>query len=151
MAMFIRTLLETKGQQAGRLGPEATVAEVADLLALKHVDMVVITDRVGMILGVVTASDVIRTVASCSAHQHACVTRVVEMMTRNVIACGFKDDVEQIWFVMKERGLRHMPVVDEAGKLAGLIERRDVLLSLYEETKLEESELQAYVLGVGYH
>jgi CBS domain-containing protein len=149
--MFVRTLLETKGREVPRVGPEATVAEAADLLVSKNADMVVVTDRSGMILGVVTRSDVLRSVANCSGHQHACASIVGEAMTRDVIACRSEDRTEEVWSLMRERGLRHLLVVDEARSLAGLIERRDVLLSLYEEAKLEEGELQTYVLGVGYH
>jgi CBS domain-containing protein len=135
-AMLVRTLLETKEREIARVGPEATVAEAADLLVSKNANMVVVTEGFGMLLGVVTTSDVNRSVANCSGHQHACATAVREMMTRDVITCGFGDHVEHVWSLMKERGLRSFPVVDETGNLAGLIERRDILVSLYEEAKL---------------
>ncbi len=60
-------------------------------------------------------------------------------MTRDVIAVGPRDLLSVAWRTMRERRIRHLPVVDRGGILRGLISHRDLLaaspssLSMYAE------------------
>ena len=51
---------------------------------------------------------------------------------------------------MRERGLKHVPVVDQASRPVGVLYARDALQRLLEETEAEELLLRDYVLGIGY-
>lgn len=51
---------------------------------------------------------------------------------------------------MKERGFRHVPVIDEGGRPVGVIYAQDAFMTLLQETKYEESLLRDYVMGIGY-
>jgi CBS domain-containing membrane protein len=52
---------------------------------------------------------------------------VRDLMSRDVIAARLRDSVSSVRQLMWENGFRHMPVVDDAGRLAGLISQRDLL------------------------
>ena len=52
--------------------------------------------------------------------------------------------------MMKERGLFHVPVVDDNLAPLGVINARDVLLVLLEGSEYEEALLRDYVMGIGY-
>jgi CBS domain-containing protein len=58
--------------------------------------------------------------------------------------------LRDVWSMMKEHELQHIPLVDEHCKPLGLITVWDVLLSLLEASEHEESLLLEYVTGVGY-
>ena len=64
---------------------------------------------------------------------------VGELMTRDAIAVGPRDLLSIAWRTMRERRIRHLPVVDRGGILRGLISHRDLLaaspssLSMYAE------------------
>ncbi|HEY7608666.1 MAG TPA: CBS domain-containing protein [Alphaproteobacteria bacterium] len=149
--MFVQSVLKGTGRKVAILRPEASVAEAAELLAPRDVQIVVVCDAQGKIVGVVTDSDIVRDLARCRGTERVCAPNIGALMSRNVVSCRPQDRVEQVLAVMKARGLRRIPVVDEAGGLAGLITMRDALHFLYEQAKLDEESLKEYFLGVGFH
>ena len=72
-------------------------------------------------------------------------------MTRTVIHCRPNDLLHDIWLIMKERGLRNIPVVDQDSRPIGVLNARDALEVLLEEAEYEEGLLRDYVMCVGYH
>jgi CBS domain-containing protein len=52
---------------------------------------------------------------------------------------------------MKNRGLRHIPIVDKDSKPLGIIYARDALQTLLTEVQDEEELLRDYVMCAGYH
>jgi CBS domain-containing protein len=51
---------------------------------------------------------------------------------------------------MKERGLVHIPVVDELYRPSGVVNARDALQALLRDVTDEELLLRAYIMGIGY-
>jgi CBS domain-containing protein len=47
-------------------------------------------------------------------------------MARNIVECRTDDDIDVALRLMCERGLRRLPVVDEAGRLRGIISLDDL-------------------------
>ena len=52
--------------------------------------------------------------------------RVDELMTRDVITIGWEDTLATADALMGAQRIRHLPVVDRAGRLAGLVTQRDL-------------------------
>lgn len=48
------------------------------------------------------------------------------IMRENVITIGCDDSIINAYQIMKEKNIRHLPVVDTFGKLSGMISDRDV-------------------------
>jgi predicted transcriptional regulator len=71
-------------------------------------------------------------------------------MTRDVLLCEAKDLLRDVWTRMKERGLKNVPVVDQASRPLGLLHARDILQVLLSESESDEALLRDYVMGVGY-
>ena len=53
-------------------------------------------------------------------------TRVKDVMTRAPYTIDPDAPIETATAVMRERGVRHLPVVDDTGKLTGMVSDRDV-------------------------
>ncbi len=51
---------------------------------------------------------------------------VSDYMTDTVITANLRDGLRQTFYRMRERGVRHMPVLDDQEKLAGIISDRDL-------------------------
>lgn len=47
-------------------------------------------------------------------------------MTSTVVTANLRDGLRQTFYRMRERGVRHMPVLDDDGRLAGIISDRDL-------------------------
>jgi acetoin utilization protein AcuB len=52
--------------------------------------------------------------------------KVADYMTRDVITAHVTDGLRQTFYRMRERDIRHMPVLGEHEKLAGIISDRDL-------------------------
>lgn len=53
--------------------------------------------------------------------------RVRDLMTSTVVAVRGSDSLETVWDLMTHHRIRHVPVVDAAGRLIGLVSHRDLL------------------------
>ncbi|MCW5757699.1 MAG: CBS domain-containing protein [Phycisphaeraceae bacterium] len=56
--------------------------------------------------------------------------RIEDIMTREVITAGFDDDLKQVRDLFTKYRFRHLPVVDDEGRLAGIISDRDMLANI---------------------
>lgn len=52
--------------------------------------------------------------------------QVRDYMTADVVTANLEDGLHQTLTRMRERRVRHMPVLDEHGRLAGLVSDRDI-------------------------
>ena len=116
-----------------------------------HINLIVVCNSGGAMAGVLTKTDIIRQISVCGKAASACTTPIGEVMTKDVIYCRPKDWLKDVWATMKDKQLLHVPIVSEDLKPLGVINARDALLALWEESNYEESLLRDYVMGIGYH
>lgn len=50
-------------------------------------------------------------------------------MTPDPICVGPETPVSEVWRTMSERRFRHMPIVDENGRLIGMVSQRDLIVA----------------------
>jgi CBS domain-containing protein len=79
-------------------------------------------------VGLITKTDVVRQMGRCDGS--GCTAAVATVMTRDVTHCHPGDLLHDVWSIMKERGLLHVPVVGKDFKPLGVINARDALLAL---------------------
>lgn len=53
--------------------------------------------------------------------------KVTDYMASTVISIAPDTGVREAFFTMRERGIRHLPVIDEAARLVGLVSDRELL------------------------
>jgi CBS domain-containing protein len=128
---------------------DALLTEAARFLDGRHINLVVVCDRGDAMVGVITRTDVIRQMGLCQGC--GCTAAAATVMTKDVIYCRPGDSLEDVWSIMKERKLLHVPVVDDDLRPLGVINARDALLVLLEGSEHEETLLRDYVMGIGYH
>lgn len=76
------------------------------------------------LVGIVTDRDiVVKVLANGSGIERATVR---DAMTADPACCQEEDDVTKAVHLMSERQVRRMPIVDEAGRLSGIIAQADV-------------------------
>jgi len=77
--------------------------------------------------------------------------RVENAMARKIIACGPEDEITSAAKIMRENGVRHLPVVDAEGKLVGVLSLDDLACesqrNLKGSTNHELAHLVADVYG----
>jgi len=120
-----------------------------DSLGELHTDLVVVCSCDELLAGVITKTDLVRQMSQCQGSGSA--TAASTVMTRTVILCHPSDLLHDVWSIMKERGLKNIPVVGQDSRPIGVLNARDALEVLLEEAEYEEQLLRDYVMCVGYH
>lgn len=142
--MRIHDILSTKGREVVHLAPEASVRELVRLLAARNLGAVVVSTDGSTILGIVSERDVIRQLA---AGGDLLELPVSALMTPDVHRCTPHDSVRAVMATMTDRRVRHVPVVDEQERLAGIVSIGDLVKSQIAELQFERDQLQDYVSG----
>ena len=144
--MNVDSVLKAGHSQVLTVRPGDTVVEVARLFGQKKSGIAIVCDIDGHVIGVVSLGDIVHAIGHRGAE--ALNLPAEKIMTANVATCKPGDDIEVALETMKERGIRHLPVV-ENGKLEGFIEQRTALECLYEDAALDFSQLRTYVFKTG--
>jgi len=127
---------------------DAPLMDAARFLDGGHINLVVVCDKNGAMVGIITRTDVVRQMSVCQGC--GCTAAVATVMTKDVISCRPGDSLRDVWSIMKERKLLHVPIVGEDLRPLGVINARDALLFLLEGAEHEETLLREYVMGIGY-
>jgi CBS domain-containing protein len=75
-----------------------------------------------------------------------CTAAVAAVMTKNVTYFRPGDLLKDVWSIMKERSLLHVPIVGEDFRPLGVINAWDALLALLEGAEYEESLLREWLM-----
>jgi IMP dehydrogenase len=140
----VKEILARKGSQVLTVGTEATVLEAALLMNEHKIGSLVVV-REGQVVGMFTERDVLRRVVG--EQREPGKTLVGEVMTSEVACCTPETKIEEARGAMKNRRIRHLPLVDDNGRLQGLISIGD--LNAYEASNQEQTIylLQEYMYG----
>lgn len=106
------------------ISSDASVLEAAKLMHSKHIGCLVVTDD-SRITGILTDRDIVlKLVAS---EKNPAETAVKTIMTSNPTMVNINYDVLDAVRLMRNRGVRRLPVIDEHRHLLGIITMDDVM------------------------
>jgi len=145
---FVREIVDVARKRLVIITDDTPLLEAAKFLDGRHINLVVICDKAGTMVGIVTRTDIVRMMAVCQGC--GCTVPVATVMTKDVTCCRLSDLLRDVWTTMKEHNLLHIPIVDENFKPLGVINARDALLALMEQAEYDSSILRDYVMNVGY-
>jgi CBS domain-containing protein len=103
--------------------PNITIKKAIEMLFKRHVGAIVITDDKKKCVGIFTERDVIRVVAQNIPLN----TPLKKAMTKNVVTVSEDATFAESRRIIISHGIRHLPVVNSEGRLAGLVVVRDFL------------------------
>lgn len=116
-------VLASKGTSVHTIAPNATVLEAARKMNEHRIGSVVVVDEKGTPVGIFTERDILTRVVA--AERSPSTTRVREVMSDRILTCTPQTDVNHLRHTMREKRIRHIPVVD-GGRLAGMISLGDL-------------------------
>jgi CBS domain-containing protein len=121
--------VKVKDVPPGRLllvEPQTTVAEVARLMRVDDCDAVAVISK-GRLVGIVTEKDLVQAIADGVDPKQA---KAEVIMSADPATVGADEEVSVVAVKMTRLGIRHLPVVNEAGEPVGLLSARDLLAVL---------------------
>ena len=139
--MKIRTILATKGMKVITIQPDRTVQEAVGLLAQHNIGAMVVTEKDGHPVGVISERDIVRALVR---GEDVLTKTVDQVMTKTVISALPQDDIQSVMQTMTDKRFRHLPVVEE-GELSGIVSIGDVIKALLAEYRGEIDTLQTQI------
>jgi len=123
--------------------PDDTVLEAIKILAREDIGAAaVISD--GKLVGIFSERDYTRKIVLQGRQSET--TRVEEIMTANVICVNPRTKTRDCMALMSEKGIRHLPVVDE-GRVVGMVSIRDIVTDIIADQDFTISQLEQYIVS----
>ncbi len=123
--------------------PETSVADAIQLMLARRVGAVAVLDENRVVAGIFTERDVLRKVALSGRPPDQ--TAVQEVMASPVVLATASTTPGEALAVMVEHHFRHLPVVDDRGRLRGMLSIRNLLESRVDELTRQLDSLESYV------
>lgn len=105
------------------VAPDSLVEDTARLMLDRGIGSVVVVDGDGRLEGILTTTDFVRIVAEREPKDR---TPVSAYMTTDVVTVGAQVPIEDAADVMIENGVHHLPVVDDAAGVIGIVTTTDL-------------------------
>ncbi len=130
---------DSKYRTVVTVGPNETISVAIQKLVEHDRGSLPVCNEKGELVGVVTERDIVR---KCFARNDAFAKmKIQDIMSEQVVIGNPEDDVGYAISVMKQKRIRHLPIVDNR-KVMGMISMRDLL-----GEELEECQTQVHFLG----
>ena len=140
--MQVSVLLQTKGTDVVSVSPDATAAQVAEVLTEHRIGAVVVARDDAVLLGILSERDIVAALALRGAEVLA--EPASTLMSRRLVTCQPDTTVDELMSTMTERRIRHVPVVVD-GALAGLVSIGDVVKHHIATLEQETQAMHDYI------
>ena len=119
------TVADVMTREVVTISPDAPVIEAARLMRDRDIGSVVVVSSRGEVIGIVTEKDIVARVVA--ENRDPLKTTVREVMTPNPITVYDDTPLETAARIMDEQKIGHLPVVDKAGRLVGIVAKSDII------------------------
>ncbi len=141
---IVRDLLNAKGREIHSITPEASVYDALTLMADRNIGAVLVVDRQGTMVGILSERDYARKVV---LHGHASRdTPVSAIMTEEVVCIPPEMTIDECMGLMTMRHIRHLPVTEHQRPI-GVVSIGDVGRAMIENQGFVIEQLERYISG----
>ena len=143
--MNVQSIIGGKSPVVATITQTATLRQAIDQLTERRIGALVVSGDGKAIEGIISERDIVR--AASFSGPSALDGSVGSVMSTDVVTCSAGDGVDRLMALMTERRIRHLPVVDARGHLAGIVSIGDVVKARLSELEQENHALSEYITG----
>jgi CBS domain-containing protein len=140
----VKDLLEIKGPKIVSVGPDASVHNAAIVMNEHHIGALIVMED-DHVVGMFTERDVLHRVVARDLDPSQ--TPVRHVMTTEVYCCTLQTPLDEARAAIKNRRIRHLPVLDGGGTVVGLISIGDLNAYLAASQEQTIHLLHEYLYG----
>lgn len=141
------SLVELCDPEPATVHMQSSAADAIRTMLNRHVGAVAVVDGESRVAGIFTERDVLQKL-SLSGRNPA-ETAVCEVMTTPVELATLATGLGEAMAAMVERHYRHLPIVDDEGRLLGILSIRHILQARIDDLTQELDSLEQYVCNDG--
>ncbi len=139
----VRNVLQAKSNKSIFVTPDTTVFQSLQLMVESNIGALLVLEE-DELLGIFTERDYARKVILQGKSSKQ--AKVSEVMTANPITVTLDHTIEECMWLMTDRYIRHLPVVDN-GNLMGIISIGDLVGFTIKEQRSIIGNLEQYIRG----
>ncbi len=139
-------ILKTADVPPAVVAPTVTVLEAIEEMVRKRVGAVAVVQS-GRLVGIFSERDVMLRVVMTRRDPSG--TKIVEVMTSKVETATEDTTPGEALSLMLERHIRHLPIVDSAGHVLGMLSIRNLLQSRVDDLSQQLDSLETYLTADG--
>lgn len=139
--------------------PGTPVKEAASILEQRQISSLPVVDGNGKLCGVVTEADIIREAFGKDPRAHLIPSdhaphseahSVSDVMTPHVVTALEFSDASEAAELMTSTSIKSLPVLDESGRLVGIVSRSDLVRARARADDVIEREVDAVLVSFGH-
>ena len=136
--MPIENLLTESGRNLFTIEPNKSVGDAVEILAGNDIGALPVCDENKQVVGIVSERDIVRICGGFDVNWKQ--RKISDIMKVKVVSAAPGDKIRDIIGVMKEKRIRHVPVI-ENGKLVAMFSVRDLFSYLLKVTQEERDTM----------
>ena len=140
----VSMLLRKKGGDIFSMPSDASVYSAIELMADKRVGALIVIDD-GRLVGVISERDYARKIILQGKSSKD--TFIREIMTPSPITIHCDTSVDEAMRIMTQNRIRHLPVIDQAGHIAGVLSIGDLVNWIISSHEESIAQLRSYIAG----
>ena len=138
----VSQILEEKGLDVLQIEAEASVYDAVKKMVAANVASLLVSEG-GEITGIITERDYLRRVTVEGRTDEG--TSVCEIMSSPLIVVTPQTSIDECMALMTNRRIRHLPVVDDRGRVVGIVSIGDVVKLKSKQQSFEIKFLHEYI------
>ncbi len=142
MQRMLKGILDDKGADVWTVGPDDTVFDALETMADHNIGALLVMEDDDLV-GILSERDYARKVKLLERGSKD--TRVSEIMTTKIRTVGSESTVAECMELMTEYRIRHLPVLDDDGRVAGVISIGDVVKAMIAQQRDMIDQLERYI------
>lgn len=140
----VQDILQKKGQSVWSVPPQASIFEALRMMEEKNIGAVLVLEEEEL-QGIFSERDYARKVVLKGRSSRE--TQVAEGMTSRVACVRPDTTIEECMALMTDKRVRHLPVLDEKDRVAGVISIGDIVQAKISEQEFLIEQLVNYISG----
>ena len=141
--MNVEYILARKGREVKTVRPDISLGDALQRLRAERIGALVVSENGADLVGILSDRDILDAIADHGTDVLG--ESVGSVMTAKVSTCSREDRVSAIMALMTDRRIRHVPVVEEDGRLCGMVSIGDVVKQRLDDIQGEADALREYV------
>jgi CBS domain-containing protein len=139
----VSDLLKGKPLRIVSVSPGDSVLDAIKVLAKENIGAALVMSGEKLV-GIFSERDYTRKIVLHGRSSET--TRVEEIMTANVVCVSPRAKSRECMSLMSEKGIRHLPVLDE-GRVVGMVSIRDIVTDIIADQDFTIGQLEQYISG----
>ena len=143
--MQVQDILNRTKRTPVTIAPEKSIQDAMSLIDAQKIGSLVVVDDNAAPTGIITERDIFRLALQYNGDMLS--MKIGDCMSTNLIVGVPDDDIDYIARIITQNRIRHIPIVEENGRLCGIVSIGDIVKAKLDDAEVHVRYLTEYITG----